>query len=321
MNAQSATQQANKARRARRARERRMINDFHPPEGVPLNFEVAGLGMRFAAQLMDLLLTALFVGAVMFLLSITDVLPWTGIVTIGSLMFFFIRAPYYILTEILWNGQTLGKRIARLRVVGADGRSLPPYSIAVRNLMKEVEVFYPGTMIFAAAALGPGEIILLLIWIAILLAVPLTNKKRQRLGDMIANTYVIHQPQAVLMPDLSTRPAAEAREKFGFLAHQLDHYGAFELQTLERVLHVDTSKFASDAKERHRRNLNAIAEKIISKIDYTDRVLPQDVPEFLEAFYLSQRRHLETRKLFGDAREDKFHEIDKDRKTPERAST
>jgi uncharacterized RDD family membrane protein YckC len=307
--------QAAKARRARRARERRMINDFTPPEGVPLNFEVAGLGMRFAAQLMDVLLTGLFVGAVMFLLSIMDILPWSGIVTIGSLLFFFIRAPYYILTEILWNGQTLGKRIARIRVVGADGRSLPPYSIAVRNLMKEVEVFYPGTMLLIAQSLSVIEVLIMLVWIGILLAVPLTNKKRQRLGDMIGNTFVIHQPQAVLMPDLSTRPAAEAREKFNFLAHQLDHYGAFELQTLERVLHVDTSKFASDARERHRRNINAIAEKIITKIDYTDRVLPNDVPEFLEAFYLAQRRHLETRKLFGDAREDKFHQVDKEKET------
>ena len=301
---------AQKIRKQRRRNDLRMIRDFRPPEGVPLNFEIASLGSRFAAQLIDVLLTVLFTGALVFLLAIMGA-DWDFLSILWSLLFLFIRAPYYILAEILWNGQTLGKRICRLRVVGADGRTLAPYSVAVRNLMKEVEVFYPGTMLFAAAALGIFEYILLIVWICILLAVPLANRKRQRLGDMIANTYVIHQPQAILMPDLSTRPDSETREKFIFLSHQLDHYGAYELQTLEKVLHVDTSKFGPDGHDRHRKNLQTIAEKVIAKIEYTDRVLPQDVPEFLEAFYVAQRRYLESRKLFGDAREDKFHHEDK----------
>ncbi|MEM7742743.1 MAG: RDD family protein [Pseudomonadota bacterium] len=309
MNQPALSTEARKQRRARAQRTKRLIRDFVPPEGVPLNFEVASLGMRFAAQLMDLLLTFLFTGALIMLLAIIGI-DWDYLVIIWSLTFFFIRAPYYVLTEILWNGQTLGKKIARLRVVGADGRSLPAYAVAVRNIMKEVEVFYPGTMLFAAGNLGPLEYIILLIWIAILLAVPLMNKKRQRLGDMIANTYVIHQPAAVLMPDLVARAQTEARDKFTFLSHQLDHYGAYELQTLERVLQVDESKFTADARTRHRENLEKIAEKIIAKIEFTDRVGRADIPEFLESFYLSQRRYLESRRLFGDAREDKFHHED-----------
>ncbi len=285
----------------------RLIRDFCPPEGVPLNFEVAGLGMRFAAQITDLLLTGAFVIALMVLLSLSDLLPWTVISTIGSLLFFLIRAPYYVLAELIWNGQTLGKRICRLRVVSADGRSLRPYAVTVRNLLKELEVFVPGTYLVAAPYLGPGEYILLLVWIAILLAVPLFNRKRQRLGDMIANTYVIHQPQTLLMPDLSTRVAEATRERFTFLAHQLDHYGAFELQTLERVLHVKTKGLNREVLSRHAENLVAIADKIRTKIEYLEPVADEDVPEFLEAFYVAQRRYLESRKLFGDARADKFH--------------
>ncbi|MEM0989457.1 MAG: RDD family protein [Pseudomonadota bacterium] len=308
---------ARKARRARATREKRLINDFIPPEGVPLKFEVAGLGMRFGAQLLDILITVLFTGALVALLAIIG-LDWDFLVIVWSLMFFFIRAPYYILTEILWNGQTLGKRITRIRVVGADGRSLPAYAIAVRNIMKEVEVFYPGTLLFAAENLPPFELIITIVWISILLAVPLMNKKRQRLGDMIANTYVIHQPAAVLMPDISTRAQAQPQQdtRFPFLSHQLDHYGAFELQTLERVLHVDANKFTPDARTRHRANLQKIAEKIIIKIDYTEKVKRDDIPQFLEAFYLAQRRYLENRKLFGDAREDKFHQEDKTEARP-----
>ena len=301
---------AAKARRARERSERRLVRDFLPPEGVPLSFEVAGLGLRLGAQMLDIILTLLGIGAFLLLLLVLDIVPGTTLFTLFSLLFFLIRAPYYIIAEILWNGQTLGKRITRIRVIGADGRSLRPYQIAVRNMMKEVEVFYPGTMLLAVAGLGILEVLIVLLWITILLAVPLMNRKRQRLGDMIANTYVVHQPKAVLLPDISTRAGVEQREKFQFLPHQLDHYGAYELQTLERVLQVETSKLTQEAKRRHDDNLAAIFGKIISKIEYTDPVSKLDVEEFLEAFYLAQRRHLETRKLFGDAREDKFHQED-----------
>ncbi|MFK7944471.1 MAG: RDD family protein [Paracoccaceae bacterium] len=301
---------AKKARRERAKAEYRMVRDFLPPEGVPLKFEVAGLGMRFAAQFLDITLTLLAIGAFLLLLAVMDILPNSAMLTLFALLFFVIRAPYYILTEILWNGQTLGKRITRIRVIGADGRSLRPYQVAVRNMMKEVEVFYPGTMLVAAAGLGVLEVIILLIWITILLAVPLMNRKRQRLGDMIANTYVVYQPQALLLPDVATRAGAEQKERFQFLAHQLDHYGAFELQTLERVLQVDAVKFTPEALRRHQDNLQAIFDRVAAKIEYTERVQPSEIPEFLEAFYVAQRRYLETRKLFGDAREDKFHQED-----------
>lgn len=302
---------ARKERRAREKRERRLISDFLPPEGVPLRFEVATLGSRFAAQLIDLVVTALFAAALPLLLLVSDAAAGSVVVLAGSLLFFLIRAPYYVATELVWNGQTLGKRIRRLRVVSADGRSLRPWSVAVRNIMKELEVFVPGTALFMAAGASVLDDLVLLGWIAILLAVPLTNRRRQRLGDIVAGTYVIRQPEAVLMPDLAESAPAAARGRFVFLPHQLDHYGAYELQTLEQVLRTDTGRFDRRTARRHRQSMVRVAENIRKKIDYTGPVPAGDVPEFLEAFYLAQRRYLENRKLFGDARADKFHREDR----------
>lgn len=299
---------AARARRTHHRPQHRLIRDFMPPEGVPLHFEVAGLGMRLAAQLLDLVLTGLAMLSLALLLGLLDIMPAEASQTVVVLGFFLIRTPYYIVTEILWNGQTLGKRLTRLRVVGADGRSLRPFQITVRNLMKEAEVFYPGTMLLASPWLGPLEYLLLIVWIAVLLTVPLLNARRQRLGDMIAGTYVIHQPQAVLLPDVSARVEPEATARFSFLAHQLDHYGAFELQTLERVLHVDPGAQSAEGARRHAENLAAISDKIRYKIEYTEPVQPDETRDFLEAFYRAQRRYLENRKLFGDIRDDKFHD-------------
>ncbi|MEM7424052.1 MAG: RDD family protein, partial [Pseudomonadota bacterium] len=119
---------------SRRARRRapaglRLIRDFLPPEGVPLKFEVAGIGMRFAAQITDVLITIAFITALLALLAILELVSWDGFVTLGALLLLFVRAPYYILTELLWNGQTLGKRMFGLRAISANGRSLSPYAV------------------------------------------------------------------------------------------------------------------------------------------------------------------------------------------------
>ena len=117
---------------------------------------------------------------------------------------------------------------------------------------------------------------------------------------------MIDQPRAVLMPDVATRGAEEAR--FNFLNHQLDHYGAFELQTLEKVLQANPAIYTRAMRARHEKTMRDIAERIRARIEFTDPVPAAEVPRFLSDFYRAQRRYLETRQLFGDAREDKFHD-------------
>ncbi len=287
---------------------RRMINDFLPPEAVPLHFEVGSLGARFGAQMIDITITGIGVFALVLLLYLVDIVPTSAIVLVGSLLFFAIRVPYYTAAELVWNGQTLGKRLTRLRVISSDGRGLSTHSVVVRNLMKEAEVFMPGTYLIASEQLDPWTNVVTLVWITILIAVPLFNSKRQRLGDIIAGTYVIHQPDAVLMPDLAQSASRDQpQERFAFLPHQLDHYGRYELQTLEKVLHVNRRQLTPEEYARHRENLYAIVSNICRKIAYEEKIDNREAEEFLNAFYVAQRRYLEQRKLFGDTREDKFH--------------
>ena len=79
------------------------------------------------------------------------------------------------------------------------------------------------------------------------------------------------------------------------------------MQTLERLLRVDTGKLAPAAAENHRKTVATIIEKIRRKIGYADPVRPEDHQAFLQAFYTAQRAHLEQRQLFGDRRADKHH--------------
>lgn len=291
--------------RRRAARRPGLVHELLPPEGVPIRLEIAGLGARVGAQITDLLVSGLAMIAALVLLALTGAGEAT--VAVGALLFFAIRTPYYIASELLWNGQTLGKRMNGLRVIAADGRGLTAHAVVVRNLMKEVEVFTPGTWLLV----GGGDLwsaLLVLTWIAVLVAVARGNRRRQRIGDMIAGTLVIRQPQAALLPDLIAG-RAPASDRFVFDTAQLDHYGRYELQTLEQVLQTESRGSAGTAGQR-RANLEAIARTIRGKIGYRDALSDSDAPAFLRAFYAAQRAYLERRQLFGETREDKFHRDD-----------
>ncbi|WP_419740516.1 RDD family protein [Ruegeria sp.] len=285
-----------------------------PPEGVPLYFRVAGVGARMAAQFADILITGVGAVALFLLLLAIDVVPPEALIAVAAMLFFVIRIPYYAASELVWNGQTIGKRMMKIKVVSADGQALTTQSLVVRNLMKEAEIFLPGTLVLTlnAEALIPS--LISLAWILGVVAVPVFNKRSQRLGDIVAGTYVIHLPKPILLPDMSKaiKPATATQPRFQFLTHQLEHYGTFELQTLEGFLRGAARATGPEAHKRKKETMAAIVEQVRRKIDYADAVRPEDQLAFLEAFYKAQRAFLEQRQLFGDKRADKFHaEADK----------
>jgi hypothetical protein len=107
----------------------------------------------------------------------------------------------------------------------------------------------------------------------------------------------------VLLSDLAlSAPAtASSRAAFDFLPEHLDVYGKYELQTLEDVLR-DPTKSSRDEE------IVQIVRTITRRIRYLDSVKPGQELLFLNDFYRAQREHLETLRLFGTLRENKYHE-------------
>ena len=302
-----------KSRTRRKLGPVRRMNEIIPPEGVPLHFAVAGLGARLGAQLTDLGLCVVL----MIVLGIVtnEVLPPAAWWSLMLLTFFAIRTPYYIATELMWNGQTLGKRMLGLRVVGADGRGLSTNAVVVRNLMREAEIYGPAFALMGGLDRVDLWYWLTLVWAGVAIGVPIFSKTNQRLGDLIAGTYVIEHPRAGLETDLAAKSNAVVRrdDRFTFAAKQLDYYGRYELQILEQLLQSG----ARTRRETHAQQMQEmvrVARRIRSKIGYSDPVKDSEAEAFLQAFYAAQRGHLEQRKLFGDFREDKFHTTDSDMK-------
>ena len=271
-----------------------------PPESVPLTFRLSSLGARFGAQMLDFLITYGGVMALIIALLWLNIFSWTGLMTFYALITFFIRIPYYILSELVWNGRTLGKRALGVRVISLDGRRLTPHQIVARNLMKEVEVFLPMSTLFGAANMTWWLALILLCWTGGTLLVPMFSKLNQRLGDMVAGTVVVDTPKPQLVPDLSAQAAARGYE---FRAEHLGVYGRYELQTLETILR-DPPKTPE-----MRKRISEVAQTIRRRIGYDEAVPESREWDFLLEFYRQQREFLESRTLFGDTRENKFHTI------------
>lgn len=286
--------------------EGRRVEQFIPPEGVAINFTIASFGARIGAQFIDLIATYALIYLLGLLIIMSGILDWEAQIVLFMLLTFLLRIPYYILSELIWNGRTLGKRAVGIRVINVNGRRLTPHQITARNLMKEVEFFVPLTMLFGMQAMSTAEAVISVIWLLIIAIIPLANKRRQRFGDILAGTLVVDNPRAQLLPDLATMvpQTSKAKAEFDFIPAQLGIYGKFELQTLEEVLRNPASEARSTQIER-------IAQTIIGKIKYDVTVKKGEELAFLNAFYLAQREHLETLKLFGTERENKHHHTEK----------
>lgn len=150
-------------------------------EGVVFSQLLAGPVTRFLAWLVDLLCIGAAMTAFGWLTSLLGMLSWNVAGAISAIGYFAISIGYGIGCEWGWRGQTLGKKVLRLRVVDAEGMRLQFNQVVTRNLVRFVDSL-PATYLVGG----------LVCWF---------SPKCQRLGDIAANTVVIRQPR-VSEPDL-----------------------------------------------------------------------------------------------------------------------
>src|SRR5207237_2041209 len=150
---------------------------------------------------------------------------------------FILRNFYFILLEVGPRAATVGKRAMGLRVVARSGERLTADRVIARNLMREIEFYLPVSFVIGDLASGQADwptALGGLGWTTIFLLFPLFNKDRMRVGDLLAGTWVVRAPKRDLQGEVGQ--VWEGSPTFRFTDAQLDVYGVFELQTLEKVL-------------------------------------------------------------------------------------
>jgi uncharacterized RDD family membrane protein YckC len=147
------------------------------PEGVTLDVELAGLGSRFAAFLLDFILQSIVFGVIVF--TVIEGFSHTGtsygqlIAGLIVLSFVAVYVGYFVLCELLWSGRSIGKRLTGLRVMRMNGAPEGFWSILLRNVARLVD-WLPSFYLVGVISI-------------------LASTNNQRLGDMLAGTVVVRE--------------------------------------------------------------------------------------------------------------------------------
>jgi uncharacterized RDD family membrane protein YckC len=151
------------------------------PEGIVFSQTLASPIARFLATLIDIGCIWVLLILVQLLVGIAMVVSPDFAAALGILLYFSVTIFYSIILEWWWRGQTIGKRVLRLRVVDAEGMRLELNQIVIRNLLRMVDLL---PAFYASGGMAA-----------------FLSRKAQRLGDLAANTVVIRIPK-ISQPDL-----------------------------------------------------------------------------------------------------------------------
>jgi uncharacterized RDD family membrane protein YckC len=151
------------------------------PEGIVFSQLLAGPVTRFCACFIDQLCVQAALTVLTIVLSLLMVVSFNFAVAFLVLGYFIVSIGYGIFFEWVWRGQTVGKRLLRLRVMDVEGMRLQFNQIVVRNLLRFVDSLPAFYFVGGVTC-----------WF---------NSKCQRLGDIAANTIVVRNPR-LAEPDL-----------------------------------------------------------------------------------------------------------------------
>ncbi|MBA2447828.1 MAG: RDD family protein [Chloroflexi bacterium] len=176
------------------------------PEQVELGYEVAGLGSRFVAALIDVLIQMVVMLALFLAALLGGVLTLAAVgrrvsggaqseavfllLAVMVLVLFVVIWGYYIFFEMVWNGQTPGKRRLGIRVLTTGGEPITLTHSLVRNLVRLID-FLPSSYMLGAAVM-------------------LLNGRAQRLGDLAAGTIVVKERRERVPSMLAALPSEQA---------------------------------------------------------------------------------------------------------------
>jgi uncharacterized RDD family membrane protein YckC len=250
---------------------------FVTPESVELEFTLAGIGSRTWALVIDYLVLGLTIG--LFFIAWTTITVqlrdfWTTVLgdkaglwslAIAFFLFFVIYVGYFVFFEAIWQGQTPGKRVAKIRVVRDDGRPVGLQQTTLRALLRPFdEVLFIGAFLI------------------------IFSSKEKRLGDLVAGTIVI-QTQGVNVAAKEKLVLSEAANSVCDNLLQIADFSPMlpdDFAVIREYL-IRRNIMSEKARASLSLELSRQVQSIIKLENFSHNISP-DV--FLEAIYLAYQR-------------------------------
>ena len=246
------------------------------PESVELEFTLAGIGNRALALLVDY--SILLIGGLIFWIvfgffsyqllqylessnvDYSDAPIW--LLAIGFLLSFILTTGYFAGFEVLRQGQTPGKRWAKIRVVRDDGRPVGLAQAVLRSLLQPIDYF-----LFIGAFLI------------------FFGKREKRLGDLAAGTLVVQEnramQQSIALSNEAKQLAPELPQTTNLAQLQPRHFAVIA-EYLQRRLFLET-KSKTDLSLDLARQIRTLIQ-----LETIPQGLTSD--QFLEAVYLAYQK-------------------------------
>lgn len=165
------------------------------PEQIDLQYNLAGIGSRFLAALIDhtliaIILTLACSGAAFLADQLHIGLDSIIVISIFVVGVYLFLCAYYIFFETTWNGQTPGKRLIGIRMVRTGGRPIGFLGSAIRNFIRLAD--------FLPILYGVGVVVMFI------------DGRSRRLGDLAAGALAIQEGRQVTLAMLDTPTTVEA---------------------------------------------------------------------------------------------------------------
>jgi uncharacterized RDD family membrane protein YckC len=167
------------------------LEQYQTSEKVKVNFEIAGISYRIVSFILD----ALIQGAIFFIFYIIIFVLILGGIAVNEIVQFqtdsyaavvlvllmlggIAITAYRMIFELVWKGQTPGKRILNIRVVRDDGSYVNAFAVILRNIFRIIDMLPISHLV--------GVITMII------------SKKNKRIGDIVAGTIVIAEKKVFL---------------------------------------------------------------------------------------------------------------------------
>ena len=192
----------------------------HTAQNVLLELPLANAGQRLVSALIDTIAIVLY-----FILSSYIVEKAYGESAFESFniianLIILLPIMFYIpLTEYFWGGRTIGKFFLKLRVLRTDGSAASLGDITLRWLLRTIDLKI-GFLLFFFLPDNPSseieESLMIAVYVFMVLPLPivgiismLVTKHNQRIGDLVANTVVVHNKRLFSLDDTILKSTAE----------------------------------------------------------------------------------------------------------------
>ncbi len=157
------------------------------PQNIELEYELGSVGDRIVAGLIDTAIIAAYIIIMIIILSLSKI-QGSGIQILMVLMYLPVCF-YTLVSELLMNGQTVGKRVMQIKVVSINGNQPSFSQYLIRWLFRLIDIWITSYL-------------LAIIMIAV-------SRNHQRLGDTVANTTLIKTKAKTTFQQTMYTPVAE----------------------------------------------------------------------------------------------------------------